>query len=50
MKKRKRGLKLGLFLGVALISLWYVASVGATDYYVDATTWDLNLSILKECR
>ena len=30
----ERGLKLGLFL-VVLISLWCIASVSATDYYVD---------------
>ena len=38
MINKKRGLKLGLFLAVVLISLWCVASVSATNYYVNATT------------
>ena len=40
----KRGLKLGLFLGVVLISLWCVSSVSATDYYVNATTGNDSLA------
>lgn len=31
----KRGFKLGSFLTVVLVSLWGVASVRATDYYVN---------------